>query len=93
MNVRAKRYLAVFSFYTAVNIFLLAKLRINGDLRADCTQNYIQSFHIWDFLIFAVFFGVVWTGGYAICKMEGIWMHLVCLVLLFPHILPGNSNE
>lgn len=62
MNVRAKRYLAVFSFYTAVNIFLLAKLRINGDLRADCTQNYIQSFHIWDFLIFAVFFGVVWTG-------------------------------
>ena len=39
MNVRAKRYLAVFSFYTAVNIFLLAKLRINGDLRADCTQN------------------------------------------------------
>ncbi|MCI8570065.1 MAG: hypothetical protein HFI43_01475 [Lachnospiraceae bacterium] len=68
MNVRAKRYLAVFSFYTAVNIFLLAKLRINGDLRADCTQNYIQSFHIWDFLIFAVFFGAVWTGGYAVCK-------------------------
>lgn len=68
MNVRGKRYLAVFSFYTAANIFLLTKLRINGDLRADYTQNYIQRFRIWDFLTFAVFFVAVWTGGYAVCK-------------------------
>lgn len=75
MSARGKRYLAVFSSCTAVNIFMLTKLHVGGDLRADYTQNYMQRFRIWDVLILAVFFGAAWAGGYIVCKKAMPWLN------------------
>lgn len=62
MTKRQKWYLEIFSLCTAVNLFLVNKIHMTGDLRDSWEKNYIRQLRIWDIFVFGLLCILVFTG-------------------------------